>query len=108
MTFPLVPQPRKLPRLLSKRDEAAATRTHWRKVKQAVLERDGHRCRACGKRHGLDVHHVVMRSLGGKDDASNLIALCHDCHESVHGHVLILRWNGQGNPAKTVRFEWIR
>lgn len=101
-------QPKPRPKLLDKRDTKAAQHTQWRKARAAVLERDGHRCRACGQKHGLDVHHVVMRSLGGSDDVTNLIALCRDCHTSVHGHVLLLRWNGQGQPAKTVRFEWVR
>lgn len=104
----MYPQPKPRPRLLSKRAEKASERTQWMRVRREVLARDGHRCRACGQSHGLDVHHVVMRSLGGSDDATNLIALCRDCHTSVHGHVLILRWNGQGNPARTVRFEWVR
>jgi len=99
--------PKPAPRLLSKRKAAAAKATDWRKVRVVVLKRDGHRCRACSSTQGLEVHHVVMRSLGGKDDATNLIALCRDCHRSVHGHVLILRWNGHGNPASTVRFDWV-
>lgn len=101
-------QPRPRPRLLDKRAIKATQRSQWRELRVIVLKRDRHRCRACSSTHGLEVHHVVMRSLGGKDEASNLIALCADCHRSVHGHVLILRWNGQGNPAKTVRFEWVK
>ncbi len=101
-------QPRPRPRLLDKRAIKATKVKQWRDTRVVVLKRDRHRCRACGQKHGLEVHHVVMRSLGGKDDASNLIALCRDCHQSVHGHVLILRWNGQGNPARTVAFEWVK
>jgi 5-methylcytosine-specific restriction endonuclease McrA len=102
----LLPKPR--PKLLDKRARKASKQTDWRKVRIVVLTRDGHRCRACSSKQGLEVHHVVMRSLGGKDEAGNLIALCRGCHESVHGHVLILRWNGKGTPAQTVRFEWVR
>lgn len=101
-------QPRPRPRLLAKRAIKATKRYQWSELRAFVLKRDKHRCRACGQKHGLEVHHVVMRSLGGKDEASNLVALCRDCHASVHGHVLMLRWNGQGNPARTVRFEWVR
>lgn len=108
MTFPLTPQPRPKPRLLAKRKAKATSAKDWRETRVVVLNRDGHRCRACGQKHGLDVHHVVMRSLGGSDDAGNLIALCRDCHQSVHGHVLILRRTGQGDPARTVRFEWVK
>lgn len=105
MSF-LLPKPR--PRLLDKRAEKQAAKSNYARVRRVVLDRDRHRCRACGSSHGLDVHHVVMRSLGGSDEASNLIALCRGCHESVHGHVLILRWHGQGEPARTVRMEWVR
>ena len=108
MSFPLQPQPRPRPRLLDRRALTATKARQWRETRRVVLQRDGHRCRACGQAHGLEVHHVVMRSLGGKDVASNLIALCRDCHASVHGHVLILRWNGQGNPARTVTFQWVK
>lgn len=105
---PTQSQPKPRPKLLVERRLANVKRDQYRRTRATVLKRDGHRCRACGQQHGLEAHHVVMRSLGGKDDASNLIALCRDCHRSVHGHVLILRWNGRGNPARTVRFEWVK
>lgn len=101
-----IPKPR--PRLLAKRATKAATARQWRQARIVVLTRDKHRCRACGSVHGLDVHHVVLRSLGGSDEPENLIALCRGCHESVHGHVLILRWDGRGSAARTVRFEWVK
>lgn len=100
--------PKPTPRLLGRRAEKANKATNWRKVRAAVLERDKHQCRACGQRHGLDVHHVVMRSLGGTDDASNGIALCRDCHSSVHGHVLILRPGNASEPQKHLRFDWVK
>lgn len=59
----------------------------WREIRQAVLERDGHRCRDCGgevRSAEADVHHLVPRSLGGPDDASNLITLCDGCHGARH------------------------
>lgn len=42
-------------------------REHWLAVRKAVLTRDAHRCRCCGTRHQLDVHHLIARSLGGAD-----------------------------------------
>jgi 5-methylcytosine-specific restriction endonuclease McrA len=38
----------------------------------------------CGK-VANDIHHVVSRSLGGKDTINNLIALARNCHEAAHG-----------------------
>lgn len=72
----------------------------WRKVRQAVLERDGYECRFCGMENedhkeensaGLDVHHIIPRSDGGNDSMRNLVALCRSCHrtmESLHGQAM--------------------
>lgn len=98
------PKPKLLTKREAKRDEGKA----WRKARATVLARDRHQCRACGQSHGLDVHHVVMRSLGGSDAPENLIALCRNCHQSVHGHVLILRPSDTTNPQKNLRFEWVK
>jgi 5-methylcytosine-specific restriction endonuclease McrA len=40
-------------------------------------------CHECGKR-AVDIHHVVHRSQGGSDEASNLRALCRECHDKIH------------------------
>ncbi len=96
-------QPKQKPKLLAKWKAKASKASDYRKARAIVLARDGHRCRACSHPHGLEVHHVTMRSLGGRDEAENLIALCRDCHAAVHGHVLTLH----GSTARTVRFEWI-
>jgi hypothetical protein len=48
-------------------------------------------CVACGAAHGdginLEHHHLVPKSKGGTDAASNLITLCHVCHGKAHGMV---------------------
>jgi len=52
-----------------------------------VLARDRERCRECdepGDRRGLDVHHLVRRADGGRDEASNCITLCDGCHAARH------------------------
>ena len=78
----------------------------WQAVRQAVLERDGFRCRS-NRPHSdltkdptnLDVHHLIPRFLGGTDDHSNLITLCDRCHATRHPNLqmglsrrLIVRW----------------
>jgi 5-methylcytosine-specific restriction endonuclease McrA len=55
-------------------------------VKQ-VLSRDGWKCRSCGMRSGLHVHHIVFRSQQGPDEMWNLLALCSACHDGVHKDV---------------------
>lgn len=34
----------------------------------------------CGCKHNLERCHIVPESLGGKDEPSNLVLLCHRCH----------------------------
>ena len=51
---------------------------------QAVLQRDGWRCQACGTTSNLEVHHQQHRSLSGDDSEQNLITLCAACHKNVH------------------------
>lgn len=66
-------------------------------LRREVLERDSHRCRGCGLSKGpLEVHHIIYRSQGGKDEAWNLITLCRGCHGRAHGtngpRVVPWRW----------------
>jgi len=61
---------------------------------EAVLERDGRRCRKCnwrpaarvygGRRHSLEVHHKVSFARGGAHRIGNLITLCDMDHDIVH------------------------
>ena len=32
----------------------------------------------------VDVHHVRAKALGGTDDWTNLVGLCHRCHTRIH------------------------
>ena len=56
----------------------------YQQLCQQVLERDGWRCQACGKRANLQVHHIVLRSQSGDDIEDNLITLCSECHDQIH------------------------
>src|SRR6266498_5143220 len=47
--------------------------------REEILKRDNNTCQNCGKkkqRRFLEVHHIIPRSKGGKDDPTNLITLC--------------------------------
>jgi 5-methylcytosine-specific restriction endonuclease McrA len=62
-----------------------------RRTRFKVLERDGYRCRYCGRGSdvvALDVDHVVPVREGGKDDMDNLVAACIDCNSGKSGHPL--------------------
>lgn len=100
----LLPKPR--PKLLLDRVLKREKDSNWRKVRRIVLERDGYRCRVCRRKKAVDVHHVIFRSLGGKDEAKNLIAVCKVCHEGIHGHVIRLRWKDDQQPERTMWFEF--
>ena len=53
-------------------------------VKAYVKARDGFRCRSCGTRDHLEVHHIRQRKDGGSNSPDNLITLCHGCHRAWH------------------------
>ena len=56
----------------------------YENVKAYVKARDGFRCRSCGTRDHLEVHHIRQRKDGGSDSPDNLITLCHGCHMAWH------------------------
>lgn len=56
--------------------------------RDAVLERDGHKCRSCGSAENLVVHHEKRRTLGirtdGHSQLDDLTTLCRSCHINLH------------------------
>lgn len=51
-----------------------------RYIRDAILERDGHRCRKCGATEDLTIDHIVAEKLGGTLDEANLQTLCRTCN----------------------------
>ena len=87
-------------------EPGAATRVVPRRMRRAVLARDGG-CRfpGCTQRRFVDVHHVVFWSQGGRTVPANLTTLCRAHHRLVHeggfrldmdasGHVRVWEPNG--------------
>ncbi len=71
--------------------------TTWNRLRLAVLERDGWVCCDCGK--GLEgddatADHVIPKAAGGRDELSNLRALCRAC-------------NGKKQDKTLVRLNWV-
>src|SRR3954467_6298249 len=97
-------------RVMDTRAKERLKEKQWREVKAIVRKRDGGHCRACSKhgrrKPGTEVHHLLYRSHGGKDDARNLILLCMDCHKDAHAKLLRITWSGK-NPAANVKFDRI-
>lgn len=55
----------------------------WRRLKAAVIRRDGNQCSRCGadgKLVRLDLDHIVNVASGGTDSADNARLLCRACH----------------------------
>jgi len=55
-------------------------------VSRAVLTEAGYRCAVptCRTTLAIDLHHLVGISSGGGNEASNLLALCPNCHALFH------------------------
>ena len=47
-------------------------------------EQDLIMCEACNSARAVDVHHQKLKSQGGKDEITNLIGLCRNCHNKAH------------------------
>src|SRR5258707_62554 len=70
------------------------TPAYW-KLKARVLARPlNGRCERCGERKATDAHHRRLVSQGGPDLASNLAALCRQCHDWCHDHPTEARGGG--------------
>ena len=50
-----------------------------------LAKRDGVKCKECGRRNKLTIHHIVPIARGGKDIPSNRVFLCRICHMNKHG-----------------------
>ena len=66
----------------TKNDHSYYRTKEWKDLRYQVMFRDK-RCYACWATGTLQVHHLIMRTLG-KDHGSNLITLCSMCHQHVH------------------------
>ena len=66
--------------------ETEALPDNWNKISLAIRMRDKYICFRCDKKFkksDLSVHHIVPRKEGGTEDGSNLVTLCHPCHDHV-------------------------
>lgn len=62
-------------------------------VADQILSDCGRRCCLCRRFEPLrlQVHHIKPQAEGGTDDPANLIALCLNCHSSVHTKACLAR-----------------
>jgi hypothetical protein len=44
-------------------------------------------CNTCGKEtEKLSIHHILPKSLGGRDIDTNIVKICNTCHTKIHGN----------------------
>lgn len=63
-----------------------------KRIRYAVLERDGYRCRYCGASANdatLHVDHRMPLAKGGSDAFANLVTACSDCNLGKHAFLPI-------------------
>lgn len=67
----------------------------WSKMRQHVLDRDGHKCQICGatKTNKLHIHHIIKRKDGGTDTSDNLITVCPKCHRTADTKLYDMEWD---------------
>ncbi len=56
----------------------------WRFKRQQVLDRDGGICQVYRKREATEVHHLTYTRFGC-EMLFDLLAICEDCHDRIHG-----------------------
>lgn len=66
---------------------------YWKNGSPSVILRPG-KCERCGHWYATEAHHRWLRSQQGPDLASNLAALCRDCHNWAHANPVQARIGG--------------
>lgn len=57
----------------------------WQRMRQAVLDRDGHVCRGCLAAPATEVHHAAGYGHIFREFGWELVGVCRSCHERAHG-----------------------
>lgn len=97
------------------------------KLRAQVLDRNGFTCQMCGRCPGeidpdtgrkvrLHIGHIKDKSLGGKDELSNLRALCSTCNQGAKNITsekpttiwLLSQIRRAGQDEQKAVFEWLR
>jgi hypothetical protein len=71
-------------------------KTNWKQITRILEDRCNGFCEYCGT-HLNDNwarHHRLLRSQGGQDDVTNLLALHHGCHQIIHANPNVSYRNG--------------
>lgn len=71
----------------TRQEKQRRVKAAWLAVCKLVNQRDGYRCRVCGRELYSGIrhhHHIVFRSKGRDDSPGNLALLCPLHHAEVH------------------------
>lgn len=109
------------------RADVSFVRTISGKLRAEVLDRNGFTCQMCGLTPGdidpatsrkvrLHIGHIKDKSLGGKDELSNLRALCSTCNQGAKnvtgekptGIWLLSQVRRAGQDEQRAVFDWLR
>lgn len=73
------------------------------------IEKLGKQCANCKTCENIEYHHIVPLKLGGTNNISNIVPLCHACHEAAHQGRYMLNYRDNpkagGRPNKVVLTE---
>lgn len=73
------------------------------KWKLDVHERDCFKCRICGSKKFLTVHHKLPVARGGKGTLENCVCWCKFCHQEYHKRWNLTTSDDYGNPVGEFR-----
>lgn len=62
---------------------------HIRVQKEGRI-RDNYTCQICGATEGAQGHHLIDYQFGGAAEEDNIVTLCAECHQKVHGGLIDL------------------
>lgn len=67
-------------------EEYIKLREEWSSglIRTMAETRLGEVCYNCGGKEDIELHHVVPLKLGGTNNLSNIVVLCHKCHMASH------------------------
>lgn len=86
----------------------AGPRKVGKTTREAVFERDGHKCVRCGSTEHLQVDHILPQSCGGPHIIENLRTLCRSCNAGrpVAGKALDADLQMDGHTVKSLQVKF--
>lgn len=62
--------------------------SEWKKKRKEIMRRDNFSCKLCGKKEGLQCHHVHSLDTNWelRLENSNIITVCSECHSDIHNN----------------------